>query len=50
LYEGTTPLIIQTSKGFPHHKHEGNNIAESENMTISKVLEELKKRANAHRV
>jgi hypothetical protein len=30
-------------EGFPHHKHEGDNVIESENMTILKVLSELQK-------
>jgi hypothetical protein len=34
-------------KGFPNHKHEGNNVVESENMSIRKVLSELKKMARA---
>jgi hypothetical protein len=29
-------------KGFPHHKHEGSKVVESESMTIEKVLEQLK--------
>ncbi len=29
-------------KGFPHHKHEGKKVIESKNMTIEKVLKELK--------
>ncbi len=28
-------------KGFPHHKHEGKNVVESENITVEKVLKEL---------
>jgi len=33
-------------KGFPHHKHEGTNVIESEDMTMDKILKELKKMAN----
>jgi hypothetical protein len=29
-------------KGFPHHKHEGKKVIESGNMTVEKVLKELK--------
>jgi hypothetical protein len=29
-------------KGFPYHKHDGKKVVESENMTVEKVLEELK--------
>lgn len=34
-------------KGFPCHKHEGKHVVESKNMTISEVLEDLKKMINA---
>jgi hypothetical protein len=31
-----------TLGGFPHHKHNGKKVVESENMTVEKVLKELK--------